>query len=97
MVITNAQNTTFFEDQDQMAIPHNTVVYLANKGINLIQDLIDFNEDMLKEVAQNCRRQSAGVMLLILGAKLIHWLKVICNLLHFYKLIGWTPLAANVQ
>ena len=72
MVITNAQNTAFFEDQDQMAILHDTVVYLANKGINLIQDLIDFDKDMLKKFAQNCRQQPAGVAPLILRAKSIH-------------------------
>jgi hypothetical protein len=56
MVITVAQNVAFFEDNDQMAMERSTVQRLAHEGIQTITDLVDFDEDSLKQVAENLRR-----------------------------------------
>ena len=41
MVLTSTQTTAFFEQLDQMGIPHVTVVHLQAKGITLVSDLAD--------------------------------------------------------
>jgi len=51
MVLTAAQVAAFFEDADQMAIPHDTVIQLQTKGIVNPDDLTDFDKTSLKEVA----------------------------------------------
>jgi hypothetical protein len=43
MVLTPAQTTAFFENGDQMGIPHATVVQLATEGIISVIDLADFD------------------------------------------------------
>ena len=48
MVFTAAQTASFFEDADQMAIPHATVVQLVTEGITTVDDLADFDEENLK-------------------------------------------------
>eukprot|EP00957_Ditylum_brightwellii_P114782 8752954-Ditylum_brightwellii.AAC.1 len=70
MVLTNAQTTAFFEDNDQMAIPHNTVVHLVNEGILAIDDLEEFQKTNIEQIAANLRRPTVpGTPQLVLGAK----------------------------
>ena len=51
MVITAVQTMAFFENPDQMGIPHATVVQLQVEGITVIQDLADFDKDTLQQLA----------------------------------------------
>ena len=50
MVFTAAQTTAFFENADQMGIPHVTVVQLQQEGIATIDDLADFDKDSLQQL-----------------------------------------------
>ena len=52
MVLTAAQITAFFEDANQMGIPHRTVLQLAQEGIDDPGDLIDFDKDTISMVAE---------------------------------------------
>jgi hypothetical protein len=61
MVITAAQNTAFFEGPNQMAMNHDTLQRLAIEGIASIDDLVDFDEDSLKQVAYNLSRPSGRI------------------------------------
>eukprot|EP00957_Ditylum_brightwellii_P175485 13360752-Ditylum_brightwellii.AAC.1 len=56
MVLTNAQTTVFFEDNDQMDIPHNTIIHLVNKGISIVDDLEEFQKTEIEQIAANLRR-----------------------------------------
>eukprot|EP00957_Ditylum_brightwellii_P034719 2631652-Ditylum_brightwellii.AAC.1 len=56
MVLTNAQTTAFFKDNDKMVIPHNTVVHLANEGISAVDNLEEFQKINIKQIAANLRR-----------------------------------------
>eukprot|EP00957_Ditylum_brightwellii_P030288 2294061-Ditylum_brightwellii.AAC.1 len=70
MVLTNAQTTAFFEDNDQLAIPHNTVVHLVNEGISAVDDLEEFQKTDIKQIAPNLRRPTVlRAPQLVLGAK----------------------------
>ena len=53
MVFTAAQRTAFFENIDQMGIPHATVMQLQGEGIMYPDDLVDFDKDMIKQIADN--------------------------------------------
>ena len=47
MVLTAAQTTGFFENPDQMGIPHATMVQMQQEGIQLVADLADFEKQSL--------------------------------------------------
>ena len=49
MVVTAVQTTAFFENPDQMGIPHAMVIQLQVEGITGIQDLADFDKDTLQQ------------------------------------------------
>ena len=53
MVLTGTQTTAFFEQLDQMGIPHVTMVQLQAEGIASVSDLADFNKDSLQQLADN--------------------------------------------
>ena len=64
MVFTAAQRTAFFENNDQMGIPHATVMKLQEEGIMKLQeegitrpdDLVDFDKDTIKQISDSLRR-----------------------------------------
>ena len=68
MVLTVAHTTAFFEDTDQMAIPHATVLELRNEGINTLDDLEEFDKEQLDQIAQNLLRPAGGVAAFTFGA-----------------------------
>jgi hypothetical protein len=53
MVLTAAQTTAFFENEDQMEIPHATVVQLTTEGIMSVIDLGDFDKESVQQLADN--------------------------------------------
>ena len=61
MVVTTAQTTAFFENPDQMGIPHVTVIQLQVEGITGIQDLVDIDKDTLQQLADNLRKLAGHV------------------------------------
>ena len=61
MVITGAQTTAFFENPDQMGIPHAMVIQLQVEGITVIQDLADFDKDTLQQLADNLRKPAGRI------------------------------------
>ena len=108
MVITNAQTASFFQDNDQMAIPNATVVQLATEGIALIDDLSDFTDDEFTQLASNLRNPpgipnpnlAAGgpaivpVPAFVLGAKSLKRLKIAARAVRYYEAIS-RPLSAG--
>ena len=61
MVLTIAQTTAFFEQANQMGIPHYTVVQLQQEGISVIADLAEFDKDSLEQLASNLRRPGGRI------------------------------------
>ena len=57
MVLTGAQTTSFFEDNDQMGLAHRTRVFLQSEGITDVDDLEEFvTKDSWNQVLENCKR-----------------------------------------
>jgi hypothetical protein len=54
MVLTNAQTTTFFETE--MGIPPATVTQLQTMGIANVEDLRDYDKDLIKNVKEDLRK-----------------------------------------
>jgi hypothetical protein len=61
MPLTAAPTTAFFEDAAQMGILNATVLQLQAKGIDAIDDLVDFDKDTIKQIAANLQRPAGGV------------------------------------
>jgi hypothetical protein len=53
MPLTGAQQTAFFEDATQMGIPNTTVIQLQQEGIDNVDNLVDFDEDTIEQIAAN--------------------------------------------
>ena len=112
MVITAAQTMAFFENPDQMGIPHTTVVQLQVEGITVIQDLADFDKDTLQQLADNLRKPAGGIPdpnpagaagatiptpSFVFGAKSQHHISVACEIVRYYNAVGCDITAANMQ
>ena len=95
MVFTAVQRTAFFENNDQMGIPHAMVVKLQEEGITRPDNLVDFDKDMIKQIADNLGCPAgripdptpgapAGVMILtppfVFGAKSVMRLTAVTKL-----------------
>ena len=112
MVFTTAQTVAFFENANQMAIPRATVLELANEGIVTVADLVDFDKESFKQIADNLRRPGGripdptpgaapGATIpkppFVFGSKSQTRLQVACKLLRFYQMIGRNITAPNMQ
>jgi hypothetical protein len=111
MVLTAAQITTFFKLPTAMAIPHATRVQLQADGIDDVSNLVDFDKDTLKQVAENLRRPGGrvlspdpgaaeGAMIptspFVFGAKLQMRLLAACDLVRYYETIGRKIITNNI-
>jgi len=97
MVLTAAQRTAFFENPDQLGIPHDTFLHLVNDGIENENDLVDFDEASIKQIAENLRRPPGGGPALQFGAKSQARLTTACDLMRYYQATGRDPTAGNLQ
>ena len=59
MILSDAHITAFFEEMLQMVIPRATILQLQQKGIDNVDDLIDFDKDTLNQV-DNYFRHTGG-------------------------------------
>ena len=96
MVLTVAQTTAFFENAAQMAIPNATVVQLVVEGIDLVDDLSEFDKDTIQQIASNLCRPPAGNPF-VFGAKSQKRLIAACEIIRYYKTVGRNLTAANLM
>ena len=52
---------TFFEQDAQMGIPHDTINQLQQEGITIVDDLIHFDKDIIEQIAANLQRPAGRV------------------------------------
>ena len=106
MVLTAAQTAAFFENDDQMGIPHATVVQMQTEGITVVGDLEGFDKETLQQLADNLRRPGGripdpnpnavpGATIptppFTFGAKSQKRLAVACDLVRFYVTVEMGP------
>ena len=111
MVLTVAQTRAFFENANQMAISHATVMQLCNEGITAVEDLVEFDADSLAQIASNLRRPGGripdptpsalpGATIptppFVFGPKSQMRLEAACGLVRFYHTIGRPLTVANI-
>ena len=102
MVLTAAQTTAFFENNDQMGIPHETMVQMQHEGIHTFADLADFDKDSLQQLADHLRiprgripdpnpNVAEGATIptpaFTYGAMSQKTLAVACNLMRYYQTV----------
>ena len=112
MVLTASQTAAFFEHEDQMGIPRETVLQLALEGIVSVTDLAEFNRDSIQRLADNLRvpggrvpdpnpNAQRGATIptpsFILSAKSYRRLQVATNLVKYYNDTGRELTAENLQ
>ena len=78
-----------------MGLTHETRLALRDEGITMVDDLSEFDDDDIKQIAANLRRPAAGAPL-VFGAKSQNRLKAVAKLLRYYEVIGRTTTAGNV-
>ena len=61
MVLMAAQTATFFENDAQMGIPHDTIIQLNVEGISVIAGLTDFDKDSIEQLASNLHHPGGTV------------------------------------
>ena len=112
MVLTGAQITAFFENNDQMEIPHETIVQMQHEGLHSVTDHVDFDKDSLQQLADNLRKPGSRIPdcdpnaaegatiptpTFTYGAKSQKRLAVACDLIRYYQIVGRDLRAANIQ
>ena len=111
MVLTVAQTTAFFQDPLQMGVPNATVVALQDEGITTTGDLADFDEDTIKQIAENLRRPAGRVPdpnpgaadgatiptpPFVLGTKSQQRLKIVAIMVQYYEMVGRPITSGNI-
>ena len=111
MVLTAAQTTAFFKGNDQMGIPHATILQFQLEGTSGVDDLADFKEDSLKQLADNLccpggcipdpnpaavPGATIPMPAFVFGAKSQARLSVACDLVRFYDTVGHDLTAVNM-
>ena len=106
MVLTGAQATAFFENNDQMGLSNRTRVFLQSEGITDVEDLEEFlTKDSWSQVLENCKRPpripnpavQGGFMedqAYRVGAKSLRRLKVAAKAVSYYVNTGRALTAA---
>ena len=112
MVLTQLQTTAFFENPDQLGIPHETMVQIQQEGIQAVADLADFEKQELQQLADNLRKPGGRIPdpnpnaapgatiptpAFTYGAKSQKKLTVACDLVRYYQTVGRDLTAANIQ
>ena len=112
MVLTQLQTTAFFENPDQLGIPHETMVQIQREGIQAVADLADFEKQELQQLADNLRKPGGRIAdpnpnaapgatistpAFTFGAKSQKRLTVACDLVRYYQTVGRELTSANIQ
>ena len=112
MVLTQLQTTAFFENPDQLGIPHETMVQIQREGIQAVAGLADFEKQELQQLADNLRKPGGRIPdpnpnaapgatipmpAFTFGAKSQKRLTVACDLVRYYQTVGRDLTSANIQ
>lgn len=98
VVWTAANRNTWFTSAAQMGLSVEAYQALQDEGITAVDDLAEFDEKQLKEIAKNLRQgQVAGGNPVVLKAGSLNRLTVSANLMRYYKKVGRDTSPQNVS
>ena len=112
MVLINVQTTAFFTEATQMAIHAGTLVRMEQEGIEIVDDLGEFQKASLKQVFDNLRNlggripnpdpnaaQGATIPMppFTFGAKSLLRMTITCDIVRYYETVGRALTAANIR
>ena len=112
MILTTGQTTLFFEDAEQMAMPHEAVLQLTHEGLDTVDDLVEFDKVSIQHIASSLRRlggripdttprtvyrSTIPIPPFKFGAKYQIRMEVACNLVCFYETLGRPLTAENLK
>ena len=112
MVFTANQIIALYEDNYQMSLPQLTRLQLVNEGLEHVHDLLGFDGDLIKGIADNLRRPggripnpdpNAALRDMIptppfsFGAKSQMRLKAATMILRYYETVGRDITAPNMR
>ena len=88
MVLVVAARLAFFTEETQLGIPAETLAQMAQDGITSEEDLVDFDEASIKQVAENLQRPPGGGDPFVFGARSQTRLTHACDLMRYYHTTG---------
>lgn len=98
VVWTAANRTTWFTSAAQMGLSAASYQALQDEGITAPDDLAQFDEKQLKEIAKNLRQvQAAGGNAAALKASSLNRLTVSADLVRYYEKVGRDTAPSNVS
>ena len=109
MVLTAAQTTSFFENADQMGVQHAAVIQLALEGIQMVDDLADFDKEALQQLAGRpgdrvpnpdpgaAAGSTISTPTFVFGAKSQKHLVIACELVRYYNTVGRDLTAVSMR
>ena len=112
MVLIVNKTIAFYEDNDQMSLPQATRIQLINEVLEHVHDLLEFDWELIKGIADNLRRPGGripnpdpnaapGDMILTppfsFGAKSQMRLKAATMILHYYEMVGREITTPNMR
>ena len=91
-------STSWFTSAAQMGLSAASYQALQDEGITEPNDLAEFDNKQLKEIAKNLRQvQAAGGNATALKASSINWLTVSANLVRYYEKVVRATVPSNVS
>ena len=113
MPFTAAETIAFFEGAAQMAIPQSTRLRLQVEGLASVDDLLEFDEETLKQLTENLRKHGGFVQnpnvavgqpqqliptpAFVIGAKSLKRLKAAMYIVKYYETVGRATVPLNMR
>ena len=112
MAFNDAETTAFFENANQMHLVPATRIQLQTEGIEEVTDLLEFNDDSLKQLVENLRKPGGtipdpnpmadpGAVIrtpsFVLGAKSYTRLQAAVRIAKYYETVGRDLTPANMM
>ena len=112
MVFTADQTTAFFTDAGELAITVETCDQLISEGLEDVADLVEFDDNSLKQIIHNFRLLEGRILdtntgapdgttitmpFFLFGRKSQLRLKTAITISKYWETVGRTPSAANMH
>ena len=95
MVLTAAQQAAFFTNQ--MLVPAATRLQMVTEGVSTVQDLLDYNENMLDSLEDRLRKPGQGIAPFVFSPVTKNRLLQASQLMKYYNAVGRPVTVPSIQ